>query len=61
MNKSIEIWFRVHVSTSVKVHEKNFNNFFENKMVAQNLSQTNPIFFAAGPLPVAILHPNFFK
>ena len=60
MNKYTEIWFCIHVSTSVKVHETNFNKFFENKMAAQNLSQKNPFFFwtasSAGTLPVAILH-----
>ena len=45
MNKYIEIWLCIHVSTSVRVHEKKFNTFFENKMAAQNLSQTNPFFF----------------
>ena len=44
MNKYIEIWFCIHVSTSVKVHQKNFNKIFENKMAGQNLSQTNPLF-----------------
>ena len=43
-----------------KVHEKNFNKFFDNKMAAQNLLQTNPFFFffflEGGPLLVAILH-----
>ena len=56
MNKYIGIWFCIHVSTRVKVHEKMVNKFFENTMAAQNLSQTNPFFLAAGPLPVAILH-----
>ena len=45
MKKYIEIWFRIHVSTSVRVHEKILNKFFENKLVAQNLSQSNPFFF----------------
>ena len=35
----------MHVSTRVKVHEKNFNKLFEITMAAQNLSQTNPFFF----------------
>ena len=56
MNKYIEIRFCIHVSTSVKVHEKNVNKFFENKIAAQNLLQTNPFFLAAAPLPSAILH-----
>ena len=31
MNKCIEILLCIHVSTRVKVHEKNFNKFFETK------------------------------
>ena len=38
MNKYIAIWFCINFSTSVKVHETNFNKFFENKMAAQNLA-----------------------
>ena len=45
MNEYIEILYSIHVSTSVKVHEERFDKFFENKMAAQNLSQTNPFFF----------------
>ena len=55
----VEIWFCIHVSTSVNVNKKKFNKFFENKMAVQNLSQTNPFFWTAvsvGPLPVAILY-----
>ena len=44
MNKYIEIWFWIHVSKSVKVHEKHFYKFFENKMAALNLLQTNRFF-----------------
>ena len=43
MNEYIEIWFCIHISTSV--HENKVNKFFENKMAAQNLSQRNPFFF----------------
>ena len=48
MNEYFEIWFCIHVSTRVKVHEKRFNTFFEHKMAAQNRSQTNPFFFFGG-------------
>ena len=58
MNKYIEIWFGIHVSTSVNVHEKNVSNFFKNKMAPQNLANKSCFLRAslARPLSVAILH-----
>ena len=57
-NKYIKIWSCTHVSTNVKVHEKNLINFLKTKW-RRRISQANPFFWtasSAGPLPVAILH-----
>ena len=56
MNKYIEIWLSINVSTSVKVNEKNFENFGCKQDGGAESIANKSVLMAAEPLPVEILH-----